>query len=85
MNLQERYDRNQAKLKQLVDLANELATQRENVMEQAMSLSGEQRLLDELIKEETNGTGGRAEKAEHGIEENTPTDNPQHNGGDNKV
>ena len=52
MNLQERHDRNQAKLKQLVNLANELATQRENLMEQAVSLSGEQRLLDELIKEE---------------------------------
>ena len=85
MNLQERHDHNQAKLKQLVNLANELATQRENIMEQAMSLSGEQRLLDELIKEETNGTGGRAEKAEHGTEEKPPTNNPQHDGGDNKV
>ena len=76
MNLQERHDRNQARLKQLVNLANELATQRENLMEQAVSLSGEQRLLDELIKEEKNGTGRGIEEAQHGAAQDSPTDNP---------
>ena len=77
MNLQERHSHNQIKLKQLVNLANELATQRENLLEQAMSLSGEQRLLDELIKEE-HGTGGTVEEAGSGPAQDSTADNPQH-------
>jgi len=58
MNLKERFDGNQTKLQQLIAFANRLAEQRQEVMEQAMRVSGEQQLLGELLKESNESEGG---------------------------
>jgi hypothetical protein len=86
VNLKERFDGNQTKLQQLIAFANRLAEQRQEVMEQAMRLSGEQQLLSELLKEDNNAKpGGPTEAAGEAAIPDKAADNPQHPRSDTAV
>ena len=74
--MQERRDKTAQRQQAVVKLANELEAQRQNLLEQALALTGELRLLDELIKEESNGTGSGTEEADTGASQVQEANHP---------
>jgi len=66
MDLKERRETTMQRLQATVKLANEFEQKRANLMEQSLALSGEVRLLDELLKEEKDGPGRTTAKVGKG-------------------
>ena len=77
MNYKERFDKNLIRQQTMSSLFNELGNQRDRLMEDLRRLEGEQRLLNELMKEEANGrVGGPVEKTGEGTTSDTPANHP---------
>jgi len=52
MDLKKKLEEAKARRKQLVEQANQLADQRQAVLQEALKFDGEVRVLEELVKEE---------------------------------